>query len=61
MQIWRPPLAGFQQVLAPISGRSSDESGSGVNADDDELNAQAKGWRIDVMTGIPRTILVVRM
>jgi hypothetical protein len=49
--------------VRPITIRShhADESGSGVDANDDELNAQAKGWRMDVMTGIPRTILVVRM
>jgi hypothetical protein len=52
---------GSTQALVSISRWSSDESGSGVDADEDELDAPAKGQRMDVTTGIPQTILAVRM
>jgi hypothetical protein len=39
----------------------SDEYGSEVDADVDELDAPAKGRRMDVTTVIPRTILAVQM
>jgi hypothetical protein len=61
MQIRRPPSTGSPQALAPIFGESSDESGSGVDADVDELDAPAKSRRMDVTTRIPRTILAVQM
>jgi hypothetical protein len=54
MQIRRPPSAAFPQALASISGYSSDESESRVDA-------PAKGRRMDVTTRIPQTILAVWM
>jgi hypothetical protein len=61
MHIRWPPFVGSTQALVSISRWSSDESGSGVDADEDELDAPAKGQRMDVTTGIPQTILAVRM
>jgi hypothetical protein len=61
IQINRPPSMGSPQALALISRQSSDKSGSGVDAYVDELDAPAKGQRMDVTTRIPRTILAVGM
>jgi hypothetical protein len=53
--------ANFPQVLAPISGYSSDESRLEDDADEDELSALVNVRRVDVMIEIPRTSLVVQM
>jgi hypothetical protein len=53
MQIRRLPSVGSPQMLALISGYSSDESRSGVDVGVDELDAPTKGRRMDVTTGIP--------
>jgi hypothetical protein len=49
------------QALALISVYSSDESRLGDDADDDELGALVNVWRVDVVIGIPRMSMVVRM
>jgi hypothetical protein len=51
----------FPQALAPISGYSSDESQLGDDANEDELSDPVNVRRADVMIGIPRTSLAVRM
>jgi hypothetical protein len=51
----------FPQALAPTSGYSSDESWLGDDADEDELGAPMNVRRVNVMIGIPRTSLAVRM
>jgi hypothetical protein len=51
----------FPQVLAPISGYSSDESRLVDDANEDELSALMNVRRVDVMIRIPQTSLAVRM
>jgi hypothetical protein len=51
----------FPQALALISGYSSDESRLGDDTDEDEFDAPVNVRRVNVMIGIPRMILVVRM
>jgi hypothetical protein len=57
----RPSSAEFPQALAPILGWSSDESRPGDEADEDELDALANGWKMDVTIRIPRMSLAVRI
>jgi hypothetical protein len=57
----RLSFADFPQVLALISGYSSDESRLGDDADEDELDAPVNVRRVDVMIRISQTSLMVRM